>query len=142
MSLEGLVEAHVEIEGEPKPKERPRKTGNWVYTPRKTKEREKKIAEAFKDRYDGMFGKGIPLRLEMDFYFSIPKSGTKKERAERAENRKRPMGKGDIDNLQKTVADALNKVAYYDDSQIAEMVGRKYWGEVGKTVVRIMRLDV
>ena len=141
---EGIVRAQgveFEVGGDPIPKGRPRAAGH-IYTPTRTKKQEKKIRDAYEDKYEGAaFEKGVPLRLETEFFFGVPKSGTKKEKRERIENIKRPMGKGDIDNLQKTVADALNGVAFHDDSQIVEMVGRKYWGEFGKTVVRITRLD-
>lgn len=43
--------------------------------------------------------------------------------------------KPDFDNIAKVVCDALNKVAYYDDSQIAESIVMKRWGGQDKLVV-------
>jgi Holliday junction resolvase RusA-like endonuclease len=51
---------------------------------------------------------------------------------------------GDLDNLVKLVKDALNHVAYEDDSQIAELQATKRYvepGEVAETRITIVRLD-
>lgn len=48
----------------------------------------------------------------------------------------------DLDNMLKTVADALNQLAYHDDSQIDEMtVFRKYDATHPRTEVRLWLLD-
>ena len=44
--------------------------------------------------------------------------------------KKRPTVKPDLDNLDKAVMDALNKVAYKDDSQIVAKVSKKHYAEV------------
>ena len=41
----------------------------------------------------------------------------------------RPDKKPDMDNILKAVLDALNKVAYEDDKQVVELIGRKYYTE-------------
>ena len=49
----------------------------------------------------------------------------------------RPQTKPDIDNVVKVVCDALNKVAYNDDTQVVKIVAEKYYGETPGLVVEI-----
>jgi crossover junction endodeoxyribonuclease RusA len=97
------------IEGAPVTKERPRvgQHGN-TYTPRATKEGEEKIAWAFRASVTrARTSHGFPmmkpsrLRLEVDAY--LANARTK-----------------DWDNIGKAVSDALNQIAYVDDSQIKQ----------------------
>lgn len=69
-----------------------------------------------------------PIKLEVNAYFVVPKSYTKKKRALCLENSAQPTCKPDMDNIVKAVADALNGVAYADDSGITELVVRKRYG--------------
>lgn len=48
--------------------------------------------------------------------------------------------KPDIDNITKVVLDALNKVAYEDDTQIVEVASIKRWATEDKLVVVIDEL--
>ena len=56
-------------------------------------------------------------------------TGDKKKREEMLAHNIRPTTKIDIDNISKAVCDALNKVAYYDDSQIVVLKARKYYAD-------------
>lgn len=62
-----------------------------------------------------------PVVLEINAYFEIPKSYTKKKRALCEQGDILPTCKPDIDNVVKAVADGLNGVAYKDDSGIVEI---------------------
>ena len=53
---------------------------------------------------------------------------------------KRPTKKPDIDNAIKAIADALNGVAYYDDSQIVYIEATKHYAEKPQTVVTLWEL--
>lgn len=101
-----------------------------AFTPKKTKDAEDKIknaaikamAEAKCETTD------LPLCLSVAAFFALPKSATKKRYHEVASNHYTPhTQKPDIDNVVKLVADALNKVVYFDDKQIAQIKGEKYW---------------
>lgn len=48
-----------------------------------------------------------------------------------------PENKPDCDNIAKAVLDALNGIAYKDDSQVADLVVRKRFGEKAHVSVRI-----
>ncbi|MEG2395214.1 MAG: RusA family crossover junction endodeoxyribonuclease, partial [Ruthenibacterium sp.] len=68
---------------------------------------------------------------------AIPKSYPKKKAALCCQNIIRPTCKPDMDNVVKVVADALNGIAYHDDSGIVEMRIAKRYGNPERLVVRI-----
>ena len=67
-----------------------------------------------------VFPKGVPVRVRITACFSIPKSAPKKKRAMMIAGDIVPTKKPDFDNIQKIICDALNGVAYHDDSQIVK----------------------
>lgn len=105
-----ILIAQFTVNGVIKPKERPRRGANGrTYTPQATLDSEEQIAWAFRGRRVLGFEtlvkfpltKENHIRLEVDYYMP--------------DNRGR-----DWDNIGKTVSDALNGIAYDDDSQIRE----------------------
>ena len=119
------------VDGKPQGKQRPRfsRISKTVYTPTKTAKYEKQIAKA----YTESGGKCIPadcyVSVSVSAFFPIPKSYSKKKREDCLERILRPDKKPDIDNILKVVLDALNDVAYEDDKQVVELIGRKYYTE-------------
>ena len=108
----------------PTAKGRPRfnmKTGT-TYTPHETK-----LFEAHIKRYASLHWKRVPLagpvRLRLIFNFTKPKSCKKPELL--LWHTKRP----DLDNLGKSILDALNGVLYVDDSQIVQIWAEKKYAE-------------
>ena len=57
-------------------------------------------------------------------------------------NRILPVKKPDCDNIAKIVLDALNKIAYKDDSQVIELSVKKLYSEVAKVSVHIEEIEV
>lgn len=119
------------VDGKPQGKQRPRfsRISKTVYTPTKTAKYEKQIAKA----YTESGGKCIPadcyVSVNVSAFFPVPKSYSKKKREDCLERILRPDKKPDIDNILKVVLDALNEVAYEDDKQVVELIGRKYYTE-------------
>ena len=119
------------VDGKPQGKQRPRfsRISKTVYTPNKTAKYEKQIAKAYTDSG----GKCIPadcyVSVNVSAFFPVPKSYSKKKREDCLERRLRPDKKPDMDNILKVVLDALNRVAYVDDKQVVELIGRKYYTE-------------
>lgn len=77
-----------------------------------------------------------PISIEVTATFVPAASWSKKRRAE-------ALGqyhtqKPDADNILKAVKDALNRIAWADDSQVAETICRKLWGDLEGTAVRIV----
>lgn len=116
------------VNGRPQPKQRPRfshKTGA-VYTPSKTHQYEKNVRGEYMDAHKGMVSENGPILAIVECYFPIPKSATKRLR-ERMLSGLRPINRrsGDADNLAKSILDALNGVAFTDDSQVVTLISEK-----------------
>ena len=113
------------IPGEPVPKGRPRmtRTGH-TYTPRRTRQYEKAIAEAWKTQ-SGEHLTGA-IKSEIRAYFKIPTSQKKAVREKMGAGLIRPTKRPDLDNIIKTL-DALNGLAYDDDSQIVDIKAAKFY---------------
>ena len=52
-----------------------------------------------------------------------------------------PVSKPDLDNMVKAVGDAMNGIAYSDDSQIVSLKARKVYALVGCILVTIIPLS-
>ena len=104
-----------------------------AYTPDSTAAYENLIKLAYGNRGISV----VPVELTITAYYRIPKSFSKRKRAEALSGAVRPQTKPDIDNVVKVVCDALNKVAYNDDTQVVKIVAEKYYGETPVLVVEI-----
>ena len=80
------------------------------------------------------------LRLEIKAHFAVPKSYSKDKRSECLADNIRSTTKPDADNILKIFADALNGIAYKDDSQIVEMEIKKFYGQEEAVAVTIAML--
>lgn len=85
-----------------------------------------------KDRYLQQAGgiyleRGIPVSIRIVAKFLPPKSISKKKRAEMLCGSLNPLKKPDVDNIVKVVSDALNGVAYHDDTQIVSVSAKKVY---------------
>lgn len=79
-------------------------------------------------------------RVEIQAFYPIPKSWSKKKRNDAIFDRIRPTTKPDTDNIIKVVLDALNGVAYYDDKQVVSVSCEKFYGETGYLRVKIQEI--
>ena len=126
-----MNEVHIFLPGQPIGKGRPRFTRmGRVYTPVKTKNYEMKLAAAGSNV---MIEKGLdpivcPCKVMIKAQFEIPKSWTKKKKAQAAALEINP-GKPDIDNVAKIALDALNGVAFEDDKQVYDLKVIKRYGD-------------
>ncbi len=81
---------------------------------------------------------GYPVRLTMEITAPIPKSWSKRAKADAIDGRLLPTGKPDLDNCLKLVCDALNGIAWLDDKQVVEVTARKRFGAEPQTVLEIV----
>lgn len=136
-----------EIQGEPKGKERPRFTkSGHTYTPKTTRSYERLISstaqsEAIKLGYI----KPAPdsaLRIEISALMPIRDSWTRKKKIKALLGEISPTSKPDLDNIAKTICDALNGILYDDDKQITEMVLKKTFviPEQTKTIIKLSKV--
>lgn len=109
-----------------------------AYTPAKTRNAEKHIAECFKQAYPDfkMPVKG-PIKLYVTFFMPIPTSLSKKKQKELAAVCAWHTKKPDLDNLVKLVNDALNGIAWEDDSCIVSTRASKCYYSTPSTFVEI-----
>lgn len=70
---------------------------------------------------------GEAIAISIHAYFDIPKSYTKRKKQLIEDGRLRPTKKPDADNIAKIICDALNGVAFKDDSQIVDLTVRKFF---------------
>lgn len=120
------------IPGEPQGKGRPRVVRNGgpvrTYTPEKTATYENLVKLEYERQVDRMLGDG-PVSMRIMAWYGIPKSASKRKREAMVGGAIRPTRKPDCDNVAKVIADALNGLAYRDDSQIVRMLVEKWFGE-------------
>lgn len=70
--------------------------------------------------------------------FAIPKSFSKKKQKEALEGTIRPLTKPDADNIAKIICDALNDIAYKDDTQIIELTITKQYASEPKVKITLV----
>lgn len=109
-----------------------------TYTPQRTLDYETKVKEAYLSEYPaGLAFEHEPLAMTLNIYMAVPKSVSKKKRDHMIVYEYPTKHNGDLDNLLKSVADALNGVAYTDDCQIVHVTVNKFWSEEAKAEVTI-----
>ena len=135
-----------EIPGPPQGKARPRvvraKNGaSLTYTPDKTVAYEELVRLRFKAAAQSFcFADGAQLAIQITACYPVPKSKSKRAQAEMIAGTIRPTKKPDCDNIVKIICDALNELAYKDDSQIVTTQIAKYYAEVPRAFVKIMEV--
>lgn len=139
-----MMTCDFEVEGKPTGKGRPRfkRMGNFVqtYTPEKTADYEKLVRLRFQNAGGVITDK--PVKIEIVAFFAPPKSVRKKQKQEMLANLILPTKKPDCDNIAKIVLDALNQIAYEDDSQVIELSVRKQYASEAKVSVHIEDIEI
>lgn len=120
------------VDGAARGKQRPRTVRKGgvtrTYTPQETKQYEQLVKSAYMLKADGAFFDG-PVRVTLSVFVEPPKSMSKAKRQEILRNDNiRPTSRPDLDNVVKSICDALNKVAYKDDAQIVELYISRHYG--------------
>jgi len=68
-----------------------------------------------------------PIKMKITAFFAVLKSFSKKKIEQALQGTIFPVTKPDVDNIAKIICDALNDVAYKDDTQIVELtIVKKY----------------
>lgn len=100
-----------------------------VRTAAKTVKYENLIRLAYEDRYGigYQFPPETPLEATIMIFKAIPLSLSKTKHTQAENGQIKPITKPDIDNIAKSVLDALNKVAFDDDSRVVRLVVEKHF---------------
>ena len=131
------MEVSFTILGQPVAKARPRVCKWGTYTPQKTVNYETLVKLCYSEQVGD---KGLlqgALRMTIVAYMSIPKRSSKANRLKMISGEIRPTPRPDLDNIQKIVSDALNEIAYKDDSYIVETFSGKWYSERPRLEVSI-----
>lgn len=143
---ESLIRKKVnfEVKGKPFGKQRPRVVhrGGFsrAYTPPETVAYENKVKNSYIDSAKNT-QMDKPIEAIIIGVFPVPKSTSNKKRKYLIDNKVHHVSKPDCDNIAKSILDALNGVAYKDDSQICKLSVEKYYGEDPKVIVSLKEIN-
>lgn len=135
------------VEGLPVGKQRPRATvfgGHArIYTPSKTTSYEALVRGEFKQQCGNILPLDGAVKVEIQVYYQLEKKhylkrGINAEGIRKLNGELFPTKKPDPDNIAKSIMDALNSVAYKDDSQVVSLiVFKRYIDGASKVLVTI-----
>lgn len=104
------------------PKERARQSRGHFYTPTRTRDYEQHARMLMKSQY--IFNPlDKPVEVWVAFIFARPA---------RTKFGAFPAGKPDLDNLEKSLFDAANKVLWTDDCRVVKKHSQKVWAQDGQ----------
>lgn len=128
-----------EVPGDPRGKGRPRFTkSGHTYTDSETRAYEEKIIAYYRKSFGGYrWPDEAFIRVKVIAHYQIPKRATKAAIASMQARKLFPSRKPDIDNVLKIVLDALNGVAYKDDSRVVSVEAEKVYSFEPKVVIEI-----
>jgi len=126
------------IPGDPQGKLRARTVwgGKRTYTPQKTADYEELIRWSYRRVSKDIFDQEEPLEVCIVAWFKPPKSTPKYKACNMLKQLIYPTKKPDIDNIAKIILDALNGVAYKDDTQVIDLkVSKRYAKKASVAVI-------
>lgn len=139
-----IKDIYFTVPGPPKGKARARTVhrrngGVFSYTPESTVLYENLVKTSYYQSESSRvkFMDGEPLAAYITACFGIPKSTSRKKRQEMLSGAVLPTKKPDIDNIAKCILDALNGIAYHDDTQVAALCAEKIYAECPEVRVKI-----
>jgi len=136
------VRVQFQVPGPAVGKRRARVTRTGAYTPQKTKSYEAQVKWWWRTTGAVYLGEG-PIAAYVSVLVSRPKTHMTTKGVLSAEGRRNPhpTRTPDLDNICKSILDALNRLAYRDDSQIIELWASRRWCSAGadRTEVTVWR---
>ena len=135
------------VEGQPVPMARPRTVRNngkvRTYNPEKSTNYKTavKLKAIAKMKREMLTPTDKLVELDVSFYFKPPKSTPKYKLKQITDNAVLYPVHKDIDNLVKSVMDAMNKVVYIDDKQVVQLKANKYYGMEERTEIKVTIIE-
>lgn len=77
------------------------------------------------------------ITLQIVAHFQIPKATSKRKHALMLQHLIKPTKRPDCDNISKVICDALNGLAFYDDSMVTDLFVSKRYGSTPRTEIYI-----
>lgn len=125
----------------PRGQGRPRFSGKVAYKSGEDKAYEQGIRMAYFAAYPGYHPIGDPVAVDVTAIYPIPDSASKARKSLMLEGAVLPISRPDVDNILKSVLDALNGAAYTDDKNAVECRIRKVYGNTPGLLVTIAIVD-
>lgn len=128
------------IDGKAVGSARPR-FGHHIYIPTKTKDYQKLIAALARQALGtgGLFPGAVEVKILMQM--QPAKSMPKKNLLLALAGKIFPLKKPDVDNVTKSVLDAMNKIVYEDDCQVCRLVFDKVYGPADFVAVTVIDIE-
>ena len=139
------MEIKFTVPGPPKGKQRPRickvNGRSMAYTPKQTIEYERLVRASYTAVSKAKFESKLPLEISILAFFPIPKYVSRKTKELMLNGGLSHTKKPDADNCIKIILDALNGIAYQDDSQVCKIHFTKKYAEKSETKVLIKNVE-
>lgn len=121
------------------PKERHRHGVGRSFTPERTRNFESEVRRVAAPLMRGLSPFTGAVEVSVLFIFKVPKSWPPARRRAALEGIVRPVARPDLDNIEKSIFDALNKLVHSDDAILADKHVAKFFGTSDRIEVRIRR---
>ena len=108
-----------------------------VYTQNKNKDYEFLVQQYFKIKYPNYQTLDGRISINIIAYLKIPKSTSKTKTQEMLENKLSPTKKPDVDNIAKSILDAMNGFVFKDDNQVSKISVEKRFALEEKAVITV-----
>jgi len=136
-----MTKVEFTVIGHAKGKARPRMTRRGrVFTPQGTINYENLVKISYQNECGEVYLEGA-LACKIDIYHKIPKSMSKKNRLLIAEGKLHCEKTPDLDNVAKSVLDALNGCCFNDDRQVVELHVYRYYSDHPRVDVLLEELE-
>ena len=138
---------HFKIEGPGVPQGRPRAVrmgaGVRMYDPPKSKAYKQIVAAKVRShmKINGIQTITEPIAVHLNFYFTPPKSYSKKRIRAIEAKEELFTKKPDLDNLAKSILDSCNNLLFKDDSQIVGLTIGKHYGHEDYVDVKVQIIE-
>ena len=138
---------HFKIEGKPVPQGRPRAArmgaGVRMYDPPKSKAYKQMVSAKVRSymKINGIQTITEPIAVHLNFYFTPPKSYSKKRIRAIEAKEELFTKKPDLDNLAKSILDSCNNLLFKDDSQIVGLTIGKHYGHEDYVDVEVQIIE-
>lgn len=133
------------IPGKAQAKQRPKfnRFSGRAYTPKQTISFENWVKDCYFRSVSSIDNKPTdkPLKVAITMYVEIPQSKSKKQKEKMLTGEIKPIVKPDVDNVAKSILDALNGIIYLDDKQVVDLRVRKQYAEVPSVSVWISEVQ-
>ena len=138
---------HFRIDGRPQPQGRPRAVrmgaGVRMYDPPKSRAYKQMVSAKVRSymKINGIQTITEPLAVHLNFYFTPPKSYSKKRIRAIEAKEELFTKKPDLDNLAKSILDSCNNLLFKDDSQIVGLTIGKHYGHEDYVDVKVQIIE-